>query len=170
VQGKEGVVEPLTAIPGTVSAWMTPQPLTVTPATSVLEARRLLRRYGIRHLPVVEHGRVVGMVSSRDVEIGDQVVVASLSALQSDLINGRYRAVETVMSAPAVVMRSTDTVADAARVMVGRGIGAVPVVDGPRLVGLLSIVDCVVALLALVPGEGEATPAGTTSAAGAPRG
>lgn len=163
-------METLTGVPGTVSAWMTPQPLTVTPATSVLEARRLLRRYGIRHLPVLERGRVVGMVSSRDVEVGDRVVVASLSALQSDLVNGRYRPVETVMSAPAIVMCSTDTIADAARVMVGRGIGAVPVVDGSRLVGLLSIVDCVVALLALVPGHDDATAAGPTPVAGAPYG
>jgi acetoin utilization protein AcuB len=153
-------------VPSAVTAWMTSRPLTVTRVTSVLEARRLLRRYGIRHLPVVEGGRVVGMVSSRDVEIGDQVVAASLSALQSDLINGRYRPVETVMSAPAVVIRSTDTIAEAARLMLARGIGALPVVEGTRLVGMLSMVDCMVALLALMPSEeGPAAAEGIAGAA-----
>jgi acetoin utilization protein AcuB len=148
-----------TEVPAVVATWMTPRPVTVTRQTSVLEARRLLHRYGIRHLPVVERGRVVGMVSSRDVQVGDQVVAASLSALQSDLLSGRYRAVETVMSAPAIVIEATDTIADAARLMLGRGVGALPVVEGLRLVGLLSLVDCTVALLALLrEGGADARP------------
>jgi CBS domain-containing protein len=46
---------------------MSPDPLTVTGATAVTEIAGMLRRYGIRHLAVVEHDRLVGMLSDRDV-------------------------------------------------------------------------------------------------------
>ena len=49
-----------------VGEWMTPQPMTVDPATSVKEALQVMVAGGFRHLPVLEGGRVVGMVSMRD--------------------------------------------------------------------------------------------------------
>jgi len=49
-----------------VSHWMTSEPATVAPATSVQEALELMLARGFRHLPVTESGSVVGMVSIRD--------------------------------------------------------------------------------------------------------
>jgi CBS domain-containing protein len=50
-----------------VKACMTPNPITVGPATPVLEAVRLMRRHKIGGLPVVEDGRVVGILTTTDV-------------------------------------------------------------------------------------------------------
>ncbi len=49
-----------------VSKWMTPEPLTIGPDTSVGEALDRMLFGGFRHLPVVESDAVVGMVSMRD--------------------------------------------------------------------------------------------------------
>jgi CBS domain-containing protein len=46
--------------------WMTAEPVTVTPRSSVAAAARIAREYGIRHLPVVESGRPVGMLRVDD--------------------------------------------------------------------------------------------------------
>ena len=50
-----------------VREWMTPDPITVAPDVSVEEAARTMLDNGFRHLPVVEDGRAVGIVSIRDV-------------------------------------------------------------------------------------------------------
>lgn len=49
-----------------VSEYMTPDPVTVSPETEAADAAATMLNLGVRHLPVVEAGRVVGMVSSRD--------------------------------------------------------------------------------------------------------
>jgi CBS domain-containing protein len=49
-----------------VSDWMTPDPMTVAPATPVEEALRTMLDRNFRHLPVIEADRVLGIVSMRD--------------------------------------------------------------------------------------------------------
>jgi CBS domain-containing protein len=50
-----------------VREWMTADPVTVDGSTSAVEAARIMLENGFRHLPVVEEGRTVGIVSLRDV-------------------------------------------------------------------------------------------------------
>jgi CBS domain-containing protein len=50
-----------------VRQWMTPDPVTAAPDTTAQDAGRLMLERGFRHLPVVEDGRPVGVVSIRDV-------------------------------------------------------------------------------------------------------
>jgi CBS domain-containing protein len=131
-----------------VQDWMTRRVVTVTPETSLLNARRLLATYHIRHLPVVDDGHVVGMISSRDICRGDRTLDAALAALQSGLAEGRFRPVSSLMSTPARTVRPADTIARATERMLDAGIGALAVVDEGRLVGVLSLVDCLRAFLA----------------------
>ena len=49
-----------------ISSWMTPNPQTVDPEVDTDEALQTMLDRGFRHLPVVEDGRVIGMVSMRD--------------------------------------------------------------------------------------------------------
>ena len=53
----------------TVADYMTPDPVVVTPETDAKEAARTMTDMGIRHLPVVEGDRLVGLVSARDILI-----------------------------------------------------------------------------------------------------
>ena len=127
---------------------MTRNVITASPGTSVLAARRLLTLHGIRHLPIVVDGKVVGIVSDRDIRINDREIVASLSALHSDLVSGRYRRVSSVMTTPVQVIRPKMKLSIAALFMASRRIDALPVVEDGKLVGIISLTDCVRALAA----------------------
>lgn len=130
-----------------VRDWMTHEVITASPATSVLNARRLLHLRGIHHLPVVRDGQVVGIVSDQDVDVTDSALRRSLSSLQSNPVTGRYRRVAAVMTAPVHSISPKATTAVAAQLMVARRVGALPVMDGDTLVGIISLSDCVRALL-----------------------
>jgi acetoin utilization protein AcuB len=56
----------MTRPPTLVSDLMTPEPLTMSPSTPVAELAAAMGERGIRHIPIVQDGKLVGMVSSRD--------------------------------------------------------------------------------------------------------
>jgi acetoin utilization protein AcuB len=111
---------------------MTRLPITVPPATTVTKARALMRARRIRHLPVVDGDRVVGIVSDRD-------------------LRGRAATEEldAVMSTPVVSLPPDADVCEAARLFHERGIGAVVVIEGERLVGVLTRRDLMAVLTEL---------------------
>lgn len=53
----------------TLARYMTPKPLTISPRAPLAEAHRLMRDHEIRHLPVVDNDRVVGLVSMHDLHL-----------------------------------------------------------------------------------------------------
>jgi CBS domain-containing protein len=94
---------------------------------------------GVRHMPVVRAGRLVGVVSERD------LLRASLSSL--DPRRQERRAfleaidISQVMSAPPVIVDSDAPVEEAARIMADNKIGCLPVMRGEELVGMLTETD-----------------------------
>ena len=113
-----------------VQAWMSSPVHTVTPLTTGAEAVALLRRHRIRHLPVVEEGRVIGVVTDRDLRGTDP-----------------ERPVSAIMSRPVVTVGPRTPIDRAARLLFDRRIGCLPVVDEGRLVGILTQTDAVAALV-----------------------
>jgi len=99
-------------------------------------ARQRMMEQNVHHLVVVEHGAVVGVVSSRD-----------LKGVDAEAPVG------DAMSGPAVTVDSHATVRQAANLLRGRGIGCLPVVDGHKLLGIVTISD----LLTLI-GKGLEKP------------
>lgn len=129
-----------------VRDWMSADPLTVSPDADTRDARVLLHRYGIRHLPVVDDDRVVGMISDRDVRIDQSALDDLPDARVVERLRAR-RSVEAVMSSPPHVIGPDDSIAEAARRMLSRRISALPVVEDDVLVGMLTTTDCLLALL-----------------------
>lgn len=123
---------------------MTPAPLYATPGTSVAEARRLMQLYRIRHLTVVDGqtGELVGILSDRDVSVLDERLAQPLSAVHADLLLGRHRTVDTVMSTEVHTITPGAPVREAARLMADHRIGALPVLEGTRVVGIVTATDC----------------------------
>jgi acetoin utilization protein AcuB len=119
---------------------MRADPVTATRRTRLPDLLRLLRQRGFRHLPVVEAGRLVGIVSDRDLK---QAMVSAGSATEGrerERLLDRLTAGE-IMTGEVVTTGPTCGVEEAARVMATRKISALPVTDGDRLVGIVTETD-----------------------------
>ncbi|MDX1648583.1 MAG: CBS domain-containing protein [Myxococcota bacterium] len=94
----------------------------------------------VRHMPVVQGGRLVGVLSERD------LLRASLSHLpihRDDERRAFLHAVEIagVMSAPPIVIEPGATIEEAALIMAEKKIGCLPVLEDDRMVGMITETD-----------------------------
>ena len=140
----------------TVRQWMANDPVVVEPGTEVHQARATMQRNGIRHLPVVQEGVLVGIVSDRDVRIDEGSLAECGSLDRVKAVSGHGRDVASVMAASVHHIGPDASVGDAARVMMSRHISAVPVVEDGRLVGIITTTDCLLAALTADPDLGSA--------------
>ena len=116
------------------------------PLISAVEA---LAAEGIHHLPILDGDRLVGMVTDTDIK----------QACPSPLIEGSETAYAAILRDTPLrrIMRAVPTtvgpdarIADVARLMISQGIRAVPVVDGHKLLGILTETDMLRVLLSLL--------------------
>ena len=130
------------AIP--VSERMRSPAVTIGPNATVREAVALMTTGKLRHLPVVDADRLVGIVTDRDLR---QAVFAPI--VQERLGAGGdavgHILVREVMTWAVVTVRPATDLREAARLMHEQKIGAVPVVEGNRLVGILTESNVLVA-------------------------
>ena len=104
----------------------------------------------IRHLIVVEDDRVVGIITDRDIRLNLPSPATSLSVWELNFLLARLT-VRSVMTAAVLVVESHRPIAEAARIMIDHKIGALPVVDDGRLVGIITESDFVRAMADGVP-------------------
>lgn len=121
-------------------------PITISPETGILEASRLLRQHRIRHLPVVKAGRLVGILTDRDLKRVSPSPATSLSVYEVNYLLDKLEA-EEVMTKQVVTVRPNTTVEDAAKLLLAHKIGGLPVVEGEMLVGILTETDVLEALI-----------------------
>jgi acetoin utilization protein AcuB len=115
--------------------------VTVTPRTTLPQAIELAAERRIRHLPVVDPvGKLVGILSDRDLKRAMASPATSLEAHELRFLLDRLT-VEEIMTRTVVTVGPAFPVEEAARLMVQEKIGAVPVVDGGDLVGILTETD-----------------------------
>ncbi|HXD96781.1 MAG TPA: CBS domain-containing protein [Candidatus Acidoferrum sp.] len=124
---------------------MTAKPITVDSETPMLEARQRMVRERIRHLVVVEEGRVVGIVTDRDIRLNLPSPATSLSVWEINFLLAKLT-VGGVMSSSVLVVEPDRPAAEAARIMLDHKIGALPVVEDGRLVGIVTESDFVRAM------------------------
>ncbi|MCB2189424.1 MAG: CBS and ACT domain-containing protein [Deltaproteobacteria bacterium] len=111
-----------------VKNWMTQNPITVKPSTLVMEAAKLMKENKIRRLPVVDRGRVVGIVTHRNILEASPSAATSLSVHELNYILANLK-VEEVMRRNPICVHPDDLVMDVVRMGEEKGIGAFPVVD-----------------------------------------
>ena len=123
-------------------------PHTVTTGTTLEEAYRLMQESRFRHFPVLECDRLVGVVTDRDLRLATSTLAPNpfpAGALVGDMMTREPRTAGPL-----------DPVEDAARVMRELKIGCLPVVDGGELLGIVTGIDLLDALL-LLTGVGKAS-------------
>ena len=123
-----------------VRDWMTADPQTVTAATPVMEAMQRLRDGGYRRLPVVRDGKLVGIVTDRDLKEATPSKATSLSVYELNYLLSKLT-IKDVMTAPVMTIGSEDAIEEAALVMETHRVSGLPVVDRGKLVGILTITD-----------------------------
>jgi acetoin utilization protein AcuB len=112
-----------------IDHFMTHDPITIERGETISRARRLMETHHIRHLPVVHAGKLVGIVSQRDLLRVDRVV---------DLDPARV-SVGEAMTKPVYSVGPDVPLREVAEQMAARHCGSVVVVDGEqRVVGLLT--------------------------------
>jgi acetoin utilization protein AcuB len=141
-----------------IEDWMKFPVHAVRPLDSIARARAVLEQYRINQLPVVVDNRLVGIITDRDLRSVSPSVaeVASIDAgtVEDVLLDPEKTSVEQVMSARVVSLGPKDTVEEATRLLISERIGAVPVVENERLVGIITRSDVLGAFLGLVASGG----------------
>ncbi len=132
-------------------------PITVTLTTPVLEARDLMQRERIRHLLVTADGRLEGIVTDRDIRLNLPSPATSLSVWEINYLLAR-QTVEDVMTRSVIVVEPERDGGEAARIMLDHKIGALPIVDGDRLIGIVTESDFVEAFTAIAAASAMVTP------------
>jgi acetoin utilization protein AcuB len=128
---------------------MTPAPLTVTPRTSVGAALRLARDNGISRLPVVERGRIVGVVRREPLLALSPSEATTLSRHELHEALARLTVERTVE--PALTLPAGTPLAEAARRLLHENAPEALVTEDDRLVGILTHSDLLRALVATEP-------------------
>ena len=119
---------------------MSGAPITVGVDTPVFDARQRMLKERIRHLLVVENGRLAGIVTDRDIRLNLPSQATSLSVWEMNYLLTRLT-VDKVMTVSVVIVGPDREARDAAQLMLDHQIGALPVVDGGRLIGIVTETD-----------------------------
>jgi acetoin utilization protein AcuB len=119
---------------------MTTSPITVGPETPVLDARQLMIDKRFRHVLIAEGPKLLGIVTDRDIRLNLPSPATSLSVWEINYLLARLT-VASVMTKSLVTVSPRQDTREAARLMLDHKIGALPVVDGGELVGIITETD-----------------------------
>jgi len=133
----------------TVRTYMVSEVETLTPDDSLETAVMLERRFRIRHIPIIENGELVGMVTDHDLKRAMPSPVTGSDQQTFD------RVVQTTLLRQ-IMTRSPTTISpaaplrDAVQMLCEKKFGALPVVDQGKLVGIITGIDLLRAFLAFL--------------------
>jgi CBS domain-containing protein len=125
-----------------VGDWMKFMSETIGPNKSVAHARALLLEHGISDLPVMSKGRLVGIVTDRDLQ-GGALTPAHMSLRKRIESSPDQVRISAVMKAHVLTLAPSDTLAHAAELMRREHVKASPVVEGGHLRGIIHLGDII---------------------------
>lgn len=143
-----------------VSNRMTPNPITITSSTTIVDATYLMRKHKFRRLPVVDNGKLVGIITDRDLREISPSAATSLSIFEINYLLAKMQ-VKDMMKKQLVTVRADATIEEAALLMYNHRIGGLVVVDDQdKVVGIITETDifkCFVDLMGLPQGKTRIT-------------
>jgi CBS domain-containing protein len=119
------------------SSLMTPDPVTADPGDLLKDAVAVLRDHPFRHLPVVEGGKLVGIISDRDLLLA--------CGGRDEEHPGILRSVHEIMTTEIHSIGMDTTIREASAILYAHRIGALPVVEGSSILGIVTETDLLIA-------------------------
>jgi acetoin utilization protein AcuB len=114
--------------------------ITLTKDASLAQARELLHAHRIRHLPIVEGDRLLGILTDRDIRQASPSSAAGISPDRTAAFLAQIPVTEAMVKNVRTVSPYT-TIEEAARLMIEHKIGCLPVTEADRLVGIITETD-----------------------------
>ena len=134
---------------------MTPTPITIVPDSTHKQANELLREHNVHHLPVVnKSGELVGILVDEDLIAAQPSAATTLSIYEIHGLLSKLQ-VKQIMSHPVFTTTPDCPLEEAARLMLDRDIGCLPVMENDKLVGIITDTDIFKALSMLLGGGDE---------------
>jgi acetoin utilization protein AcuB len=131
-----------------VRSWMTHHPITITPQTTLPEAKQLMSDYHIRRLPVVNKDKLVGIVTWCDINRAESSIGTLLNIYDFQFRRARLTARE-FMSTALVTIAPDATIEEAAGLMIEHKISGLPVVEDGNLMGMITETDICIFVMQL---------------------
>ncbi len=123
-----------------VKEWMTPNPNVVSSKTPVMEAMQVLRKGGFRRLPVVDNGKLVGIVTDKDLKEAAPTQTSSLSVYELNYLLSKLL-IKDIMNENVFFVSPEDPIEKVALLMEEQKIAGLPVVSEGAVVGIITITD-----------------------------
>lgn len=120
-----------------VSDWMTKKVFSIAPDSSVSEVVKLMKEKKIKHVPVIKDDRLKGIISDRDIREFSPSKATSLDVYELHYLLATTK-VKEMMKSKVFTITADSPVEEAAMVMLDSNIGSLPVVEGGRVVGIIS--------------------------------
>jgi acetoin utilization protein AcuB len=138
---------------------MTRDVITIAPDTSLAEAHHLMKSYGVRRLPVVDRGELIGIVTRGDIRGAEPSTATTLSIWEINYLLAKTTVRDIMTPRPLTVQQSA-TVREAAKLMLDKKISGLPVLDmAGNVIGIVTESD-IFRMIAQMwqPAETEALP------------
>ena len=134
-----------------VGDYMTRHPLTVMPDTSIVEVQSIMSENNVRHLPVVEKGkRLVGLVTRQNLRISP-IELSSLNVWEITRLLSGLKVKDVMVRGKDVITATPDTpIEEAARILVTHRIGCLPILEEGIVVGIITESDLLTQLTNLL--------------------
>ena len=124
-----------------VRDWMTREVITIAPNTSLAQAHKLMQEKRIRRLPVVDDGRIVGIITLGDVRGAEPSTASSLSIWEMNELLAKLKIFEIMTQRPITISENA-SIGEAARIMLDKKFSGLPAVDeAGQLVGIITESD-----------------------------
>lgn len=127
---------------------MSPNPITISPKQTILEASTVMNNNGLKRLPVLENGKLVGIITAKDIQALSPSKATSLSVYEINYLLTKAT-VGDAMTPNVVTVPADALIEEAAVIMREKGIRVLPVMDEEILVGIITESDLIDAFVEL---------------------
>jgi CBS domain-containing protein len=132
---------------------MTPDPLVLSPHDTLRAAMDLMNKYRLRRFPVVDEGKLVGIVTDRDIR---QAGASSAVVQERRYVEYLFDRIQVggIMTPRPITISPGEPLITAAQLILEHKIGGLPVVEEGRLVGIITETDLIKSLIGLLKEKG----------------